>query len=61
MRYSYFKYQVIFFSLLNILTSFKSYIHKHFTNKLYIFIIIYLDNILFHIENANEKYINTIK
>lgn len=45
-KYSYFKYQVIFFKLFNILASFQDYINKIFTKKLYI-----LDNILIYIEN----------
>lgn len=45
-RYEYFEYQIILFGLFNVLASFQEYIHKILIEKLDVFIIIYLDNIL---------------
>ena len=45
-RYSYFKYQVMFFGLFDILATFQGYVKKILAEKLDIFVIIYLDNIL---------------
>lgn len=47
-QYDYFKYQVIFFRFSNIFSKFQSYINKILTKKLYIFNIIYLDDILIY-------------
>lgn len=47
-RYSYFEYQVIPFSLSNAPASFQGYINKILANKLNIFVIVYLDNILIY-------------
>lgn len=48
-RYSHFKYQVMYFGLSNISAYFQGYIHKIMANKLDIFFIIYLDDILIYI------------
>ena len=45
-RYGYFEYQMMPFGLTNILAIFQSYINKILTEKLDVFIIVYLDNIL---------------
>ena len=59
-RYSYFKYQVIFFELTNVLAIFQDYVNKILVEKLNIFVIMYLDNILIYIKNKKKKYIEVI-
>lgn len=50
-QYSYFKYQVICFELSNVPGSFQGYINKILAEKLNIFLIVDLDNILIYTEN----------
>ncbi len=47
-RYSHFKYQVMPFGLSKALTSFQGYINKILGEKLDIFVMIYLDDILIY-------------
>lgn len=49
--YSYYKYQVILFGLSNILASFQDYINKILVEKLNIFDVVYLHNILIYMKN----------
>ena len=60
-RYSYFKYQIMFFRLSNVLASFQGYINKILAKKFNLFIIIYLDNIFIYIENSGQNHIKTVK
>ena len=53
-QYNYFKYQVILFGLFNALTSFQDYINKILAEKLDIFIIVYLYNILIKMNVKND-------
>ena len=46
--------------LSNILTTFQEYINKIWTEKLDIFIIIYLDNILIYTKDPGQLYIEAI-
>ena len=50
-RYSHFEYQVIPFGFFNSRASFQDYIHKIVTEKLDIFVIVYLDDIFFYTED----------
>ena len=50
-QYGYFKYQVMLFGLFNGLAIFQEYINKILAEKLNIFVIIYLDDILIYTEN----------
>ena len=59
--YGQFKYQVMSFRLSNVPASFQGYINKILAEKLNIFVIIYLDNILIYTENAGQAYVNAIK
>lgn len=59
-RYSYFKYQVIFFRLFNILITFQKYINKILTKKLDIFIIIFFNNILIYTKNFTKAHVKSI-
>lgn len=53
-RYGHFKYQVILFSLFNTLVSFQGYISKILTNKLYIFVMVYLNDILIYVDKVDH-------
>ncbi len=55
-RSSYFKYQVMPFSLSNASANFQEYINKILAEKLNNFIIVYLDNILIHSENLRQSH-----
>ena len=52
MRYGYFEYQVILFSLFNAPASFQEYVNKILAEKLYVFVIVYLDDILIYSKNV---------
>ena len=54
MRYSHFKYQVMFFSLFNALASFQGYVNKILAEKLDVFIIMYLNDILVYTKNTSQ-------
>ncbi len=60
-QYSYFKYQIILFKLTNILTIFQKYINKILVEKLNVFIIIYLKNILIYTNNKKEGHIQAVQ
>ncbi len=59
-RYSYFEYQMMLFGLTNIPTTFQDYINKILAEKLDVFVIIYLDNILIYIENEKKGHVEPI-
>ena len=48
------------FDLLNGPANFQRYINKILIEKLKVFIIVYLDNILIYIENRSQSHINAI-
>ena len=52
-RYSYFEYQVMPFGLSNVPTTFHKYVNKILAEKLDIFVIIYLDDILIYTEDPS--------
>ena len=39
---------------------FQDYINKILLNKLYIFVIVYLDNIIIYIKNFRKKHIEAV-
>ena len=59
-RYGHFEYQVMPFGLSNTLASFQGYINKILAEKLDIFVIVYLDDILIYIEDPGQGYIKVI-
>ena len=59
-RYGPFKYQVIPFGLYNIPASFQGYINKILVEKLNIFVIIYLDDILIYTEDQARGHIEAM-
>ena len=50
-RYGHFKYQVMFFALSNAPAIFQGYVNKIPAEKLDIFVIVYLNDILIYTEN----------
>ena len=60
-RYGYFKYQVMPFRLTNILATFQSYINKILAEKLDIFVIVYLNNILIYTKSEGKEYIEAVQ
>lgn len=55
-RYDYFKYQIMLYNLFHISINFENYINKILAEKLDIFVIVYLDEILIYtnkIDNVN--------
>lgn len=59
-KYNRFKYQVIFFGLSNTPASFKGYINKIPTEKLNVFVIGYLDNILTYTKKTSEPHVKVV-
>ena len=51
----------MFFGLFNTLAIFQEYVNKILAEKLDIFVIIYLDNILIYIENASQPHIEAVR
>ena len=48
------------FGLSNALTSFQGYINKILAQKLDIFVVVYLDNILINIEDLGQLYVEVV-
>ena len=59
-RYIHFKYQVMPFGLTNALATFQGYINKILVEKLNVFMIVYLNNILIYIKSKGKKYIEAV-
>ena len=60
-RYNHFKYQVMPFGLSNAPVSFQGYTNKILAEKLDIFVIIYLDNILIYIEDLGQGHMEAVR
>ena len=59
-QYGHFKYQVMSFGLSNTLATFKRYINKILAEKLDIFVIVYLDNILIYTKDQGQLHIEAV-
>ena len=59
-RYGHFKYQVMPFGLSNTPATFQGYINKILTEKLDIFIVVYLDNILIYTKNPGQPHVEAV-
>ncbi len=59
-RYGHFKYQVMRFGLTNALATFQDYTNKILIEKLNVFVIVYLNNILIYTKNKGKEYIQVI-
>ena len=60
-KYGHFEYQVMPFGLSNAPASFQGYINKILAEKLNIFVIVYLDNILIYTEDAGQSYMDAVR
>ena len=60
-RYGHFEYQVMPFGLSNAPASFQGYINKILAEKLDVFVIIYLDNILIYTEDKSQGHVETVQ
>ena len=60
-RYSNFKYQVMPFRLSNAPASFQGYINKILAEKLNVFVIVYLDDILIYTKDTSQAHVNTVR
>ena len=59
-RYGHFKYQVMPFGLFNTPATFQGYVNKILAEKLDIFVIVYLDNILIYIKNPGQPHVEAV-
>ena len=59
-RYSHFKYQVILFGLSNASATFQKYVNKILAEKLDIFVIVYLDDILIYTKDLGQSQVEAV-
>ena len=59
-QYSHFEYWVMFFSLSNSPVTFQRYVNKILAEKLDIFVIVYLDNILIYTKDPSHLHVEAI-
>ena len=59
-KYGHFKYQVIPFGLSNAPVSFQCYINKILAEKLDIFVIVYLNDILIYTEDQGQGHVEAV-
>ena len=59
-RYGHFKYQVMSFSLSNIPAIFQGYVNKILAEKLDIFVVVYLNDILIYTKNLGQPHIEAV-
>ena len=60
-RYGHFEYQMIPFGLTNAPASFQGYINKILTEKLDIFVIVYLDDILIYTNDDGDGHVSVVR
>ena len=60
-RYGYFEYQVMPFGLSNAPASFQGYVNKILAEKLDVFVIVYLDNILIYTKDAGQCHVEVVR
>ena len=60
-RYGHFKYQVMPFGLSNAPATFQGYVNKILAEKLDIFVIVYLDDILIYTEDPDQPHIEAVR
>ncbi len=59
-RYGHFEYQVMPFGLTNASTTFQGYINKILAEKLDVFVIVYLDDILIYTESKGKEHVQVV-
>ena len=60
-RYGHFEYQVMSFGLSNAPASFQGYVNKILVEKLDVFVIVYLDDILIYTKNASQGHVEAVR
>ena len=60
-RYGHFKYQVMLFGLSNAPATFQGYVNKILAEKLDIFVVVYLDDILIYTKDAGQPHIEAVR
>ena len=60
-RYGHYKYQVMFFGLSNVPATFQGYVNKILSEKLDIFVIIYLNDILIYTKDPSQLYVEAVR
>ena len=60
-RYGHFEYQVMPFGLSNALATFQGYINKILAEKLDVFVIVYLDDILIYTEDPGQPHVDAVR
>ena len=60
-QYGHFKYQVIPFGLFNAPATFQGYVNKILAEKLDVFVIVYLDDILIYTKDPGQPHVNTVR
>ena len=60
-RYGHFEYQVIPFGLSNAPATFQEYVNKILAEKLNIFVIVYLDDILIYTEDPGQPHVEAMR
>ena len=60
-KYGHFEYQVILFGLSNAPATFQRYVNKILAEKLNVFIIVYLDDILIYTEDPGQLYVEVVR
>ena len=60
-RYGHFKYQVMFFGLSIAPATFQRYVNKILAEKLDIFVIVYLDDILIYTKDSGQQHVETVR
>ncbi len=59
-RYGHFEYQVMPFGLTNAPALFQGYINKILAEKLNVFVIVYLNDILIYTKNKGEEHVQAV-
>ena len=60
-RYGYFEYQIMLFDLSNAPATFQGYVNKILAEKLDIFVIVYLDDILIYTEDPSQPHVEVVR
>ena len=60
MRYGYFKYQIMSFGLSNASASFQGYVNKILAEKLDVFVIVYLNDILIYTKDVGRGHVEAV-
>ncbi len=59
-RYGHFEYQIIPFGLTNAPATFQGYINKILAEKLDVFVIVYLDDILIYTDSKSKEHVQAV-